>query len=70
MEKAKISVIQLFAMMFIFDLGTALVVSHGIHAKKEAWLAILLGMCGGIALFFIYYFLFRQYPNLPLTGYA
>ncbi|MGG3573872.1 GerAB/ArcD/ProY family transporter [Bacillus gobiensis] len=70
MEKAKISVIQLFAMMFIFDLGTALVVSHGIHAKKEAWLAILLGMCGGIALFFIYYFLFRQSPNLPLTGYA
>ncbi|MCM3655551.1 GerAB/ArcD/ProY family transporter, partial [Metabacillus litoralis] len=34
------------------------------------WLAILLGMFGGLILFFIYYFLFRQYPNLPLTGYA
>ncbi|MCM3676862.1 spore germination protein [Peribacillus simplex] len=70
MEKAKISVIQLFAMMFLFELGSALVVSLASDAKKDAWLAILLGMCGGIVLFFIYYFLFRQYPNLPLTGYA
>ncbi|RBW70032.1 GerAB/ArcD/ProY family transporter [Bacillus taeanensis] len=70
MEKAKISVIQLFAMMFLFELGTMLVVSYGIGAKKDAWLAILLGMCGGIILFFIYYALFRQYPNLPLTGYV
>jgi spore germination protein KB len=70
MEKAKISVIQLFAMMFLFELGSSLVVSYGVTAKKDAWLAILLGMCGGIVLFFIYYFLFRQYPNLPLTGYA
>ncbi|MBZ5752123.1 GerAB/ArcD/ProY family transporter [Metabacillus rhizolycopersici] len=70
MEKAKISVIQLFAMIFMFELGSALVVSYGITAKKDAWLAILLGMFGGLILFFIYYFLFRQYPNLPLTGYA
>ncbi|MCF2132431.1 spore germination protein, partial [Strepomyces sp. STD 3.1] len=35
-----------------------------------AWLAILLGMGGGVILFFIYYFLFRQYPNLTLTGYT
>ncbi|MCM3654387.1 GerAB/ArcD/ProY family transporter [Metabacillus litoralis] len=70
MEKAKISVIQLFAMMFLFELGSAIVVSYGIGAKKDAWLAILLAMCGGIILFLIYYFLFLQYPNLPLTGYA
>jgi spore germination protein KB len=70
MEKAKISVIQLFAMIFMFELGSALVVSYGITAKKDAWLAILLGVCGGIALFFIYYALFRQFPNLPLTGYV
>jgi spore germination protein KB len=47
MEKAKISVIQLFAMMFLFELGSALVVSLGSNAKKDAWLAILLGVCGG-----------------------
>jgi spore germination protein KB len=69
-EKAKISAIQLFVLMFMFDMGTALVISYGIDAKKDAWLAILIGMCIGIILFFIYYFLFRQYPNLPLTGYV
>ncbi|MCM3654701.1 GerAB/ArcD/ProY family transporter [Metabacillus litoralis] len=70
MEKAKISVIQLFAMMFLFEMGTAVVLSYGIEAKKDAWLAILLGMGGGMVLFSVYYFLFRQYPNLPLTGVA
>ncbi|WP_129726294.1 GerAB/ArcD/ProY family transporter [Ectobacillus funiculus] len=70
MEKAKVSVIQLFSMMFIFELGSALVVSFGIGARKDAWFAILLGLCGGVALFFIYYPVFRQYPDLPFTGYA
>ncbi|WP_299094808.1 GerAB/ArcD/ProY family transporter [uncultured Metabacillus sp.] len=68
MEKAKISVIQLFSIMFIFDMGTALVISYGIGAQKDAWLAILLGMCGGVVLFFIYYTLLRQYPNLMFTN--
>ncbi len=54
----------------MFEMGTSLVISNAIDAKKDAWLAILLGLCGGIILFFIYYFLFRQYPNLPLTGYV
>ncbi|GAA3326020.1 hypothetical protein GCM10020331_060250 [Ectobacillus funiculus] len=52
MEKAKVSVIQLFSMMFIFELGSAVVVSFGIGARKDAWFAILLGLCGGVALFF------------------
>lgn len=70
MEKAKISAIQLFTLMFLFELGSALVVALGISAKKDAWLSILLGMLGGIVLFFIYYFLIRQYPALPLTGFT
>jgi spore germination protein KB len=69
MEKAKISAIQLFALMFIFDLGTALIVSYGVTAGKDDWLSILLGMSGGILLFFIYYAVYRQYPDLPLTSY-
>lgn len=70
MEKAKVNGIQLFAMMFMFNLGTAVVVSYGIEAKKDAWLAILLGMSLGVGLFFIYYRLFCHYPKLPITGYA
>ncbi|MCM3771383.1 spore germination protein [Priestia aryabhattai] len=70
MERTKISVIQLFSLMFIFELGTSVVVSYGVDAGKAAWLAILLGMCGGIILFFIYYFLYRQYPTIPFTTYV
>ncbi|MGG3624591.1 GerAB/ArcD/ProY family transporter [Bacillus gobiensis] len=70
MEKAKISAIQLFSMMLFFELGSALVVSLASGAKKDAWFAIFLGMCSGFVLFFIYYFLYRKYPNLPFTGYA
>ncbi|MCJ7990188.1 spore germination protein [Priestia sp. OVS21] len=69
MEKAKLSVIQLFALMFIFEMGTALVVSYGTNARKDAWLAILLALCRGIVLFYIFHFLYRQYPNLLFTGY-
>ncbi|MBZ5751717.1 GerAB/ArcD/ProY family transporter [Metabacillus rhizolycopersici] len=42
MEKAKISVIQFFALMLLFELGSALVISHGMDAKKDDWLVILL----------------------------
>jgi len=56
--------------MFIYNLGTALFIPYGVAARKDAWLADLLGMCGGIILFYIHHFLFRQYPNLPLTGYV
>ncbi|MFP3727414.1 GerAB/ArcD/ProY family transporter [Priestia filamentosa] len=69
MEKAKVSGIQLFALMFIFELGTALVVNYGTDAGKDAWISTLLAMSGGVVLFLIFYFLFRQYPNLLLTGY-
>lgn len=70
MEKAKISAIQLFVMMYFFELGSALVVSFGIGAKKDAWISILIGMVGGVLLFFMYYTLFRHYPNLSFTQYV
>ena len=70
MEKAKVNGFQLFAMMFMFNLGTSVVVNYGVGAKKDAWLAIIIGMSAGFVLFFIYYRLFCLYPKLPITGYA
>ncbi|KYG26180.1 GerAB/ArcD/ProY family transporter [Priestia endophytica] len=69
MERAKISVIQLFSLMLIFNMGTAVVISYGAKAGKDAWVAILLAMCGGVALFFIHYYSFRQYPHLLFIEY-
>lgn len=44
MEKAKISATQLFILMVLFELGSALLVPLAMRAKQDAWLAILIGM--------------------------
>ncbi|MGD8191355.1 GerAB/ArcD/ProY family transporter [Brevibacillus ginsengisoli] len=69
MEKAKISIYQLFALIVLFELGTAIVVPLGLAAKQDAWITILLGMLGGICLFLIYGYLHRLYPGILPTSY-
>jgi spore germination protein KB len=69
MEKAKISASQLFILMVLFELGSALLVPLAIRAKQDAWLAILLGMIFSFILFLVYYKLYSYYPNLLPTEY-
>ncbi|MDP4156331.1 MAG: GerAB/ArcD/ProY family transporter [Bacillota bacterium] len=69
METEKINPFQLFCLMFLFELGSSIVVGVGLQAKQDAWLAILLGMVSSLPLFLIYIYLFYQYPYLSLTGY-
>jgi spore germination protein KB len=69
MEKAKISPGQLFTLLLLFDMGTAILRVLATSAGKDAWLAILLGTAGGLAIFGVYVSLYRLYPELPLTGY-
>jgi spore germination protein KB len=64
MEKAKISLYQLFVLILLFELGSAILVPLAIDAKQDAWLAILLGMAGGLFLFWVNYRLFLYYPEL------
>jgi len=58
MEKAKISAVQLFILMVLFELGSALLVPLAIDAKQDAWLAILLGMVFSFVLLLIYHKLY------------
>ncbi|WP_338449729.1 GerAB/ArcD/ProY family transporter [Niallia oryzisoli] len=69
MENAKISRNQLFILIVLLELGSALLVPTAIEAKQDAWLAILIAMGGGLFLFSIYLYLFQQYPDIPLTEY-
>lgn len=55
--------------MFLFELGSAIVVGIGMQAKQDAWLAVLIGMLNGIPLFLIYVYLFYQFQGLSLTSY-
>jgi spore germination protein KB len=65
----KISPGQLFSLIFLFNMGTALVVNLGIDAEKDAWLTVALGTVGGLFIFFVYTSLFRLFPNLSLISY-
>ncbi|MDQ0300244.1 spore germination protein KB [Salibacterium salarium] len=69
MEKAKINASQLFVLIFLFELGSALLVSLGLSAKQDAWIAILLGMVAGMVLFFVYLSLYNYYPDILPTEY-
>ncbi|MCP1493611.1 spore germination protein KB [Peribacillus frigoritolerans] len=70
MEKAKISAYQLFVLIFLFEMGSALLVPLAGEAKQAAWLVILIAMIGGFLLFFIYYGLFQYYPEQLLTEFV
>ena len=69
MVQYKIQPIQLFVLMVLFEVGSAVVVGLGIEAKQDAWIAIILGMVGGGGLFSLYVYLYLQFPTLPLTNY-
>ncbi|MCQ6264806.1 spore germination protein [Fictibacillus sp. WQ 8-8] len=69
MEKARITPYQLFVLILLFELGSALLVAVGIEAKQDAWIVILLGMLGGLGLFFICYRLYCFYPDMLPTEY-
>ena len=70
MNKEKMNVAQFFALMMLFNFGTNLVVGVGIDAKKDAWIAILIGILGGILLFILYHYLYSLYPTLSPIGYS
>ncbi|MEJ9227906.1 spore germination protein [Peribacillus butanolivorans] len=70
MEKAKISGYQLFVLIFLFEIGSALLIPLAGEAKQGAWLVILIAMIGGFLLFFVYYGLFQYYPDQLLTEYV
>ena len=69
MEKAKIDAHQLLVLIFLFEMGSAILVPIATEAKQDAWLAVLIGLAGGCCLFWIYHSLYSYYPDIPLTEY-
>lgn len=69
MEEAKINASQLFVLIVLFEMGSAILFGLGSSAKQDAWITILLGLAFGLLLFLIYYRLYVFYPDLPLTSY-
>jgi spore germination protein KB len=68
--KIKISSFQLFTLVYLFELGSAILVGIGSSVKQDAWIVILIGLMSGLLMFLIYHRLFLYYPDLPLTSYV
>lgn len=65
----RVSAFQLFALVVLFELGSAIVVGLGMQAKQDAWIAILLGMVSGVGVFSIYWYLYLHFPSHTFTDY-
>ncbi|WP_058302284.1 GerAB/ArcD/ProY family transporter [Gorillibacterium timonense] len=68
MTNETISPKQLFALMILFELGTALVVPIGLESGHAIWLSILLALPGGLLLFLIFSDLHRRHPGASFSS--
>ena len=66
----RINGLQMFCLIVLFELGSALLMGYGKDAGRGAWIVLLLGIVMGLLLYCIYTALFYQYPTLPLTSYS
>lgn len=55
MAKEKLSLWQLFILIFIFEMGSAIIVGIGNDAKQDAWIAIIVATCLGVGLILFYH---------------
>lgn len=70
MESAKIKASQMFVLIVLFEMGSAILFGIGAQAKQDAWISVIMGLAGGMLLFWVYYRLYQFYPDLPFTGYV
>lgn len=63
----KISIFQLFAITFIFQLGTTIIFGFGGSAGRDAWIGELVSCFLGVFVVLIYIALMRMNPGLTLV---
>lgn len=64
---SKISSYQLFAITFIYQLGSTVIFGFGGSAGRDAWIGQLVSMCLGILVILLYTILMRMNPGLTLV---
>ncbi len=56
-------------MMVLFLFGTAILLDVGSGAKQDAWIVTLLSSLAGVLIYSMYYYIYKKYPDKPLTSY-
>jgi spore germination protein KB len=70
LEKGKISHSQLFILILLFEIGTSTLFVPFLvakAAKQDAWISILVGICGGLLFVCIHGTLVKRYSNLTIV---
>ncbi|SEA00141.1 spore germination protein KB [Thalassobacillus cyri] len=67
MGTEKISAFQLFVLIVLFEMGSAVVLGFTFKANQDSWMVILFSMIGGLLLYLLFTHLSNYYPALPLT---
>ena len=62
----RISLIQLFILIILFQMGSAAVVGIGLDAGRDAWIAVLFATSFGVGLFRIYAYIPTLQPGMNL----
>ncbi|MDT3425645.1 spore germination protein KB [Paenibacillus forsythiae] len=70
MGEVRMGIVQCFTLAMLFELGTAMVVNLGVDTGKDAWMSVLLGGIAGVLPFIGYIYLYRAYPDDPLSRYS
>ncbi|WKV09560.1 endospore germination permease [Thermoanaerobacterium sp. CMT5567-10] len=52
---------EIFYAMFLFEIGNTILFAHGISAKQDSWMAVLLAMVSALPLLYLYIFLYKKY---------
>ena len=69
MKQVKINGFQWFSVIFLFELGSALLIGLAREAKQDAWITVIFGTIFGCVLYLVYTKLYKMYPSMPLTSY-
>src|SRR3569832_388167 len=69
-SKHKLTAWQLFALIVLFELGSAIVMNVGQEAKQDSWIAIIAATALGIGIFIFYRYLQGKRPDGDLFDLA
>ncbi|WP_438447672.1 GerAB/ArcD/ProY family transporter [Gorillibacterium sp. sgz5001074] len=65
----RIGRVQFYLLLLLYLIGGVIALGTGTAAMKDVWLAVLLGLVPGLAIYAVYSKLFRMYPHVPMTVY-
>lgn len=68
-RKLSISGFQFFCIIFLFEIGSASLISIAADANQDAWISLLIAIIAGCILFWVYIKLYEEFPTLPFTAY-